>query len=497
MNVQEAKGLTISEGEVRTIHDSEGQLLWGKLNYSVEYSGDTTQQTYTGKNLCTSATIAGANTLVFYCAPNNLFTNKTITISVISDSTVSQAIVYIYNGDTSLGEIGRMDLTADQKSSATITLADDIYTAFIGGADGNIRIYKTNSGHDISKTLGEPMIELGSASTSYEPYVGGIPAPNPDYPQTVNVVTGEQTVTVMGKNLFNPNTTTTNKRLDGSGVLIADNSYLTSDYIKVNSSADYTYSRYETGGGSAAVCFFKDDKTFISRTTWFGGLNQAKTNFTFTTSEDTGYVRICDLKTLTTLQVESGSVSSLYEPYQGQSFTVDLGSIELCKMGNIQDCIYKSGDDWYVYKEFGKYTFDGSESIAYNSSNHGFTINPTNLSNYLPNLADPPMVGLSTHFKVNSNTSTWVSNNTIGLSSAGTFWCKAISFATSQQNCETWLTNNTPTVYYLLNTPSSTKITDTTLISQLNAVEEFMTRYGYSSTVSGNLPIIIIRTTLN
>ena len=41
-------------------------------------------------------------------------------------------------------------------------------------------------------------IEAGSTATTYEPYVGGIPAPNPDYPQTVNVVTGTQTITLTG-----------------------------------------------------------------------------------------------------------------------------------------------------------------------------------------------------------------------------------------------------------------------------------------------------------
>lgn len=38
---------------------------------------------------------------------------------------------------------------------------------------------------------------------SYEPYVGGTASPNPDYPQDINVVTGEQNVEVCGKNLLN------------------------------------------------------------------------------------------------------------------------------------------------------------------------------------------------------------------------------------------------------------------------------------------------------
>ena len=51
-------------------------------------------------------------------------------------------------------------------------------------------------------------------------------------------------------------------------------------------------------------------------------------------------------------------------------------------------------------------------------------------------------------------------------------------------------------LYYPLATPTDTKITDATLISQLNAVHDWLIRHDYSGTVSGNLPIIINRTGL-
>lgn len=49
---------------------------------------------------------------------------------------------------------------------------------------------------------------------------------------------------------------------------------------------------------------------------------------------------------------------------QSQSLTVDLGSIELCKIGSYQDYIYKSGGDWYVHKEIGKIASYNGESIT-------------------------------------------------------------------------------------------------------------------------------------
>ena len=43
-------------------------------------------------------------------------------------------------------------------------------------------------------------LEKSSSATSWEKYVGGVPSPNPDYPQYINVVTGTQTVSVNGTN---------------------------------------------------------------------------------------------------------------------------------------------------------------------------------------------------------------------------------------------------------------------------------------------------------
>lgn len=50
-------------------------------------------------------------------------------------------------------------------------------------------------------TVSEYMVEYGSEPTTYEPYTGGIPSPNPDYPQEIKSVVNP-TVKVCGKNLL-------------------------------------------------------------------------------------------------------------------------------------------------------------------------------------------------------------------------------------------------------------------------------------------------------
>jgi hypothetical protein len=63
-------------------------------------------------------------------------------------------------------------------------------------------------------------------------------------------------------------------------------------------------------------------------------------------------------------------------------------------------------------------------------------------------------------------------------------------------NWNAWLASNTTIIYYPLATPTDTKITDSTLINSLNAVHEWLTRYGYTYSVTGSLPMIIEQNSL-
>lgn len=90
----------------------------------------------------------------------------------------------------------------------------------------NVRfVIGVDSGTDSTGLVYKPMFESGSSPTSFEPYVGGIPAPNPDYPQDINVVTGTQTITL---NDGGSNTRTATVRL-GSLELVKIGDY--QDYI--------------------------------------------------------------------------------------------------------------------------------------------------------------------------------------------------------------------------------------------------------------------------
>ncbi len=68
-------------------------------------------------------------------------------------------------------------------------------------------MYRVPNGITVDATI-YPQIELGSEPTSYEPYTGGIPSPNPDYPQEIKSVVNP-IVKVCGKNLLKATLRTT------------------------------------------------------------------------------------------------------------------------------------------------------------------------------------------------------------------------------------------------------------------------------------------------
>lgn len=416
MNVQDAKDLTITEGNVRTIHDSVGKQLWGKLNYTTTYNGDTTQQTYTGKNLWSFNTGTFTNnsgssqtqthtdtTLILTAAGTNgaqfitwitpeLDSTKTYTISGKAKKIVKGTdgqpyirVAYSYSDDGSTWASN-----SDAYNNTSVTQGEEYsfsYTLPSGHKYYRLRCYNNTY---TPVTIGESttyydlQLEANTTATAFEPYVGGSASPSPSYPQSVNVVTGTQTITVTG-----------------------------------------------------------------------------------------------------------GTVSN--------NFTLNLATLELCKIGTNQDYIYKSGDDWYIRKATDKVIFTGdiSESWALSGQPANYLFN-TPLSLSLTG-ASAPLV--SNNFMWHNSASASQQNAMYVNSGGRIVFVNPISggvtLASNLDEWRTWLSTHNTTVYYALATSTDTKITDTSLITQLEAIHEWMTRYGYTATVSGNIPIIINQTTLS
>ena len=153
---------------------------------------------------------------------------------------------------------------------------------------------------------------------------------------------------------------------------------------------------------------------------------------------------------------------------QSQTYPINLGSIELCKIGDYQDYLYKENGKWYKYGAIGKVVLDGSENWRTNAS-----WNYTNTNNYYTNLGSSNDNLLSNHFTYEAGAygldtngimqRIWTTNLLVRINK---------SLASDVSAFTTWLSTHNTTVYYVLNTPTITEITDTTLIEQLDNLEK-------------------------
>lgn len=473
--------------------------LEAKIN-NVELYGDTVQNIYTGKNLMPVASYDTNDSRIVY-SPNLTLTAGTYTASFDLDNytmgtnTSFDLRLTVRDENNTGHNIALQTITSSTTTghkTVTFTISYNVVQS------NNNGIFITTAAYDAGGKvkISNLQIEAGSTATDFEPYTGGIPAPNPDYPQDIHVVTGEQTVKVSGKNLIVfPNST----HID-SGVTwtfaddtITGTGTATSRYVRmtVNETFDnplpigtYTFSIPQALEQIIQIVLHESGGTTRSYNIAAGNTSVSFTTDFIATQYHLVY-RANDtevnLSMPNRLQLEASSTATAYQPYQSQSYTIDLGSFELCKIGDYQDYIYKNGDDWYLHKAIGKIVLNGRETWAYNSSAAVFYVG--DLIDYATDGTTP----LATYYTGQSNVSAYMqlNNNSIALLKSSTNNRLVIKDTTMSNTATftTWLENNNVMLYYALATPSDTQITDTTLIGQLDELTNIKSYLGTTNII--------------
>lgn len=373
----------------------------------------------------------------------------------------------------------------------------------------------------INATVNEtiyPQIELGNTQTSYEKFTGGNPSPNPDYPQDVHVVSGNNTIRIESKNLFNP-TYEVEKQYDAYGNERAITYYSLNNGVISVSRSNNTY----------GACFF--NKLYLEAGTYTFNVNMSQSGntttnvrarirnfdtltdivitnvvvtsnkwsytFTLTKPSTIGLMSLPSSDSdgtlyLSNVQLEKGSEVTDFYPYVSQTYSINLGTMELCKIGDYQDYIYKDNGKWYKHSEIGKQILDGTESWIYSVSNLVF---------YSDVIQTPQVVKNSTRFYCNRfSYVSWSTSFENMLNGQGRYQAdgnhrlilKNTAYTTSD-DFKNWLSNNNTSVYYVLATPTNTEITDQTLIAQLDNFEKALS-YNTQTNISqenNDLPFII------
>lgn len=174
---------------------------------------------------------------------------------------------------------------------------------------------------------------------------------------------------------------------------------------------------------------------------------------------------------------------------QSQTYTINLGTTELCKIGNYQDYIYKNNGTWYLHKETYKVSADYSAG-GYNSGNNWFYYSIMN--NNLPTpvsgaeiISDYFVSSTRPYMESNKN-----ANGLVALSTTTDIIMRNTAY-TTEASYEAWLASAAPVFYYPLATPTDTPITGA-LLNDLNAFDQATSYQGNTyitvSSVSPDLP---------
>lgn len=328
-----------------TITDEAGKIE------SFQLDGDTAQQTYTGKNLLDTAKCFGGGINGNTGAVSEGLVELTITSTSIraysSTNNFKGAVtekISVNVGDKVTLSWERGNETTQQYACIFFYDANDAFLSKSAQIDGYTTLNVTATApsnvayarcaleaRDVGTvvTFYNPMLEKSASATSFEPYVGGVPSPNPSYPQPIQTVTGEQTVEIVGKNLFDKTSQISNGysySSTGSKDVLATSSVQES-YIPVLPSTTYTLhtdaTSSQTTNFRVFICEYNSGKGFIQRDV--PAQTTSNTN-TITTTANTYFVRLCfSTVGIDTLQFEKSASPTTYTPYSKQTLPINLG----------------------------------------------------------------------------------------------------------------------------------------------------------------------------
>lgn len=440
-----------------------------KTSNGITCSYDVSSQEITLNGTCTS------DNTVFTFPNSSLPATQnvtTLTAYYVSGSASGTIGVFLFNSNYSNLIRVRLNELSDNNNilSATSSTTEQLV---------NNRIRLDNGA--VCNNLKFKLMVADSTDTTYEQYTGKEPSPSPDFPQNINVVTGENSVKIYNKNLLD----LSNARAGTSnGITITINSDGT--YNFVGTATDTNINVWLLGAyASTTEIFTLPTGTYtVKDIILFNKYTRYSGTFTLTSDTPITGIRAVDAVIGNTYneikypQLEENPTATSYVPHQEQNLLLNLGSLELVKIGNYQDKIFNNVPSsplydsslveggWYKYKAINKMVLDGSENDWYKAT--GWALNRYNLNAYdtqSGSASNNPI--LATHFRPEYG---GTSDKTIFIMSG---YGIGIIFndITSLQEFKTWLSNNNVLVYYALAVPTNELITDTTLVSQLEALK--------------------------
>lgn len=358
------------------------------------------------------------------------FTSDIYSVLITNELFTNNYITYYDENKVSLGYINKSSNTFSfSKSNKTGAKYFSLRFGYSSAVEG--------TSYDLSIEL-----EKGDTATSYEAYKG----------QTYEIN--------LGKNLYNSEielgTINTSTGLNEN----ATNCVRSKDYIAVQPKTTYTISNNKNY--QEVIYFYGSDKSLKRVVSGSAG------NYTFTTGSNEYYIRNRTSQgsnqndTSVLFQLEKGNIATSYSAYKIP--------IKFCSNGTYEDNIYKSADKWYVERQIGSKTFDGTEN--------DWSVSNTGTANYSYRYTfDGQMIETNNPISNNYTYNNINAGNTFQgfmlLNSSSTQLQMRVRYGTEDTitNYKNWLSTHPTEVQYVLATPTITEITDSELITQLEALK--------------------------
>lgn len=207
---------------------------------------------------------------------------------------------------------------------------------------------------------------------NYEPYTGGNPSPNPDYPQEIESIKDSVTFKRIGKNIFSINNVVGN----GNNRLILNvllGTSIAQQPFKLKSSEQVTVS-FKTSGFDSISSWQLATALNDERHNYSVAPSQLTQQKTFTLDKDCDAIGLIfyakdifdtDFK-IYDIQIEKGTEATAYEPYKENTYILPVQQ-EMLKINDYEDLFIKKDDgNWYEKHVLKKYIIDGENKVFSN-----------------------------------------------------------------------------------------------------------------------------------